>query len=308
MKPGGRLLATLASLGPWLIPRRAGYALVDLLGLIAHAVSRRYRAAARANVSQVLGRPIDDPLVRHAARQSFLTSGRNFWDLCSLPHTRPTRLLRAMDVAPETWPILLNAVAGGKGVVVITGHLGAFDSGGQLLALLPTRPLILTTRTTADWLFQVVTWLRCSWGSQVEPASSGSLRRIVGHLRRGGLIALVADRDMQRNGRPTEFFGRVTTLPVGPVRLAMDHGAPLIAIFTPRVGDRYRFLAEEVPLVRSGDASHDLAVNMATLVGVFERVIRAWPDQWVIFEPLWPDQASANPPPARPPRASRHQR
>jgi KDO2-lipid IV(A) lauroyltransferase len=293
VKPGGRLIATLASLGTWLLPRWLGYRLVDLVATITFAASRRYRHAATANISQVLGLPESDARVRRAAFQCFLTSGRNFWDLCSLPHTSPTRMLRRVDVDPEVWPLLVQAVAAGKGTVVVTGHLGAFDFGGQLLALLPTRPLIPTVRTTSDWLFQTVTWLRSSWGSQVEPASAGSLRRIVTHLRRGGLVAFVADRDMQRNGRPVCFFGRQTTLPVGSVRLAMDHGAPLIAVFVPRVGNRYRFEARAVPLVCTSDPEQDLAANLATLAGVFEDAIRARPDQWVIFEPLWPDATGA---------------
>jgi KDO2-lipid IV(A) lauroyltransferase len=292
--PRGRALAVAASLMTWVIPRRAGYRLVDLIAHLAYLGLGRYRRAALANVSQALGRPTSDPVVRAAARHCFRTSARNFWDLCRLPHTRSDWLLRQTTVEPEVWPSLRRALADGRGVIAVTGHVGAFDYASQLLALLPSRPMILTAQTTSGWLFQTVTWLRSSWGMTVEPVTPGALRRIVGHLRRGGLVGLVADRDVFRNGRQVWICGRPTTLPVGPVRLALETGAALMAVFCPREGERYRFIVREIPVERTGDAARDLERNLATLAGVIEEAIRAWPDQWVMFQEMWPARAGSD--------------
>ena len=296
MPTRGRVVALAASLATWLIPRRLGYALVDLASLLCYLLAGSYRRAALANLSQVLGRPTSDRAVRRAARACFITSGRNFWDLCSLPHYRPEHLLRYTDVAPDAWPTLLNAIDDRRGVIVVTGHVGAFDTGGQLMVLLPTRPLILTASTTVDWLFETVTHLRTSWGNMVEPATAGSLRRVIAHLRRGGLVGLAADRDIAKNGHPVSLFGRQTTLPVGPVRLALATGAPMVAIFCPRVGDRYVFQAEPVPIERTGNFERDLDYNLRVLASVFERAIQTWPNQWVVFEPIWPEQSDGRRP------------
>jgi lauroyl/myristoyl acyltransferase len=77
-------------------------------------------------------------------------------------------------------------------------------------------------------------------------------------------------------------------VPIGAARIATDTGAALVAVFCPRDGDRYRFLVEEVPLQRTGHPAADLDANLATLVVILERAIRAWPDQWVTFERFWP--------------------
>lgn len=287
------MLALAAGAVTWLIPRRAGYRLVDLLGDLVYLTIGSYRRAALANIGQLLGRPTTDPLVRAAARRCFRTSGRNFWDLCCLPHTRPEDLLGQFAIQPEAWATLQRALKRKRGVIVVTGHIGAFDYGGQLLSLLPTRPMILTAQTTSGWLFQAVTWLRSSLGMTVEPVTPGALRRIVGHLRRGGLVGLIGDRDILHNGRPVWICGRPTTLPVGAVRLALETGAALIAFFCPRDGDRYQFLVRELPVERTGDPTHDLDHNLATLAVVFEEAFRAWPDQWVMFQPMWPADPGA---------------
>jgi KDO2-lipid IV(A) lauroyltransferase len=306
----GRWLALIAAVFTWLIPRPVGYWLVDRLAGLAYRAAGRYRRAVLANVSQVLGRPADDPRVRAAARRCFETSARNFWDLCCLPHTHPGGLLRRTRIDPAGWAVLRAALARGRGVVVVTGHLGSFDSVGQLLTLLPSRPMILTAQTTAGWLFDAVTWLRASWGASVETPSPGSLRRILAHLRSGGLIGLVTDRDVERTGRPVWFFGRPATLPVGAARMALETGAALLAVFCPRAGEVYHLLVEEVPVARTGDAGRDLEATLAGIVAVLERFISTWPDQWVLFDHVWLDEAgaprpaAAAPPVARPTRAT----
>jgi KDO2-lipid IV(A) lauroyltransferase len=166
----GRALALAAAGLTRLVSRRLGYRLVDGLAVLAYLCIGRYRRAVLSNVSQVLGRPTSDRRVRAAALGCFKTSARNFWDLCCLPHTRPGWLVQRTMWTPDEWAILLDAVKRGRGVVVVTAHLGAFDYVGQLLTLLPTAPLILTVQTTAGWAFETVTWLRSSWGGHVEPS------------------------------------------------------------------------------------------------------------------------------------------
>jgi KDO2-lipid IV(A) lauroyltransferase len=286
----GRLLAWLASCVTLIVPRSVGYWLVERVGTLLYLLKGSYRRAVLANMAQVLGRPTTDPAVRAAARGCFQTSARNFWDVCSLPHRSPYALLQRTEIDPAAWERLRARLAEGRGLILVTAHLGAFDYVGQLLIMLGTRPLIPTQQTTSGWLFEAVTVLRSSWGSIVEPASAGLLRRILAYLRQGGLVGLISDRDIQRSGRPVAFFGQQTTLPAGPVRLALQTGAPVVAMFCPREGDHYRLLIEEMPVERSGDLEHDLEVNQARLAALLERTIQRWPEQWVIFQRVWPEE------------------
>ena len=296
----GRGLAVMAAVLTWLVPRRVGYLLADLIGVVGFLVLGGYRRAVLANLSQVMGCPAHDRLVRRAARRCFQTSARNFWDLCSLPHTSPGRLLQRVDIEPEAWRTTAEAVARRRGVVIVTAHLGAFDVAGQFITLFQTKPLIPTAQTTSGRIFHVVTWLRRSWGAIIEPPSPGLLRSMITYLRHGGVVGIIGDRDVTHTGLPVTFFGAPTTLPPGPVRLALETGSALIAMFCPREGDRYRVLVREISLQRTGNRDLDLETNLGAVVALLEEHIRRWPEQWVIFERIWQ--------PDRPRRWRRHRR
>jgi KDO2-lipid IV(A) lauroyltransferase len=281
----------LAHAVSWLtswLPRRLGYQLTDGLSRLAWPLAGRYRRAAIANLGLVLDRQPTDPVVIAAAQGCFRTSGRNFWDLASLPHLTATELERRTIIEPAIWSLFERLLAQRRGLIIVTAHLGAFDLVSQLLHNHTPPLLILTARTTSTWLFETVTRLRASWGAIVEPASTGTLRQTIGHLRQGGTLGLVIDRDIDRTGRPVRLCGRLTTVPVGAARIARETGAPIIAIFCPRDGLHYRLIAEAVPVRRSHDETADLTATLADLAAILERAIQTWPDQWVCFQPIWP--------------------
>jgi KDO2-lipid IV(A) lauroyltransferase len=101
----------------------------------------------------------------------------------------------------------------------------------------------------------------------------------------------VTDRDFFQNGRPVTLFGRETTLPPGAVRIARDSRAPIIPIFARRVGNVHELMiydSYEVP--KTTDIDADIDAGLAWVVGVLERAISTAPDQWVMFQAVWPSE------------------
>lgn len=276
-----------------LLPPPVGYWLADRAADLAYHAIPHYRQAVQANIAQVLARSPDDAVVIAAARRCFSVGARNFWDLGSLPHTTPTALCDRIVFDPLAIERITGLRAQGRGLVAITAHLGAFDIAGQLLAIKASPMMVLTAQTTRSWLFELVTCLRASWGATIEPATTGALRRIIGHLRQGGTVGIVADHDLAHHGPTISFCGRPTRLPIGAIRIALETGAPMIALFCPRHGDGYRFVIEEVPLQRDGHGPEAVNANLPIVAALLERYIRLWPDQWVTFRPIWPIEAPA---------------
>jgi KDO2-lipid IV(A) lauroyltransferase len=99
---------------------------------------------------------------------------------------------------------------------------------------------------------------------------------------------MVGDKDFFGSGRPTRFFGRTVTFPVGPVALAMQSGAALIPAFVLRGPDgRYFGIAEpEIALETEGDRETLIACNLDRIARVFESYIRRYPDQWYCPDPI----------------------
>jgi KDO2-lipid IV(A) lauroyltransferase len=225
---------------------------------------------------------------------TFRHSARNFYDLLRLPRLSPDQI-RASVVVLGAWSTVDEALAAGKGLVFITGHIGAFDYAGQVIPLRGVKTVLVTVRTTAEFVHEAVTYLRASQGYAVEALTPGTVRRLVRTLRQGGAIGLATDRDFLRNGVPVRFFGEETTLPAGAVRLALEAGAPIIACIARRHKHRHTLVIEEpLWITKSGDSGADVRRGLEQVVEIFERHIRAAPEQWVMFQRVWPSA----PPPA----------
>ena len=279
----------------WLIPRPIRYFLADRLGDLFRISTNTYRDNVQSNVSQVLGQDGSDARVSAATVSIFRTSARNFSDLITMPRERRSELVRRLNASEGSFSDIDAAVARGKGVILVAGHLGCFDFVGQGFWARGYKLTIVTGRTTSRFIFDGVTHLRASRGSQmVEPTPSG-VRKVIRALRQGECAVFVADRDFFQNGREVTFFGRQTTLPPGPIRIARDTGATVIPIIPRRTrrGHEVRILPE-FTVDRTADIEADMHAGFDKLITALEDGIAGNIDQWVMFQQVWPD----TPPPA----------
>jgi len=279
----------------WLIPRPLRYAIADRVGDCFRAMTHTYRDNVESNISQVISKPVDDPAVTSAVKSIFRTSARNFTDLITMPRQSKETLVQSLTVSRGSWTIVEDAIATGKGVIFVAGHIGCFDQVGQVFWARDYKLTIVTGRTTSRFIFDGVTHLRGARGAAlVEPTPSG-VRQVIRALRKGECAVFVTDRDFFQNGRPVEFFGRETTLPPGAIRIARDTGALVIPIVPRRQKrDHTIEILEPFTVPRTADLDADMATGFAHLVSALEYGIRRSTDQWVMFQRVWPD----TPPPA----------
>ncbi len=282
-------LAVLCSWVMRLMPIRLRYWVADTGGSLYFRLSKTYRENVCANLAQVMQQEAMSPNVVAAARRVFRTSGRNFADLLVTPHFSRQRFVDQGAVQEGSWSILDDVLAEGKGAVVVTAHLGAFDYLGQTLHANRYKITSVTGRTTARFLFDAITYLRRSHGASIVEATPSGVRRVIYAIRRGECAAFLTDRDFFQNGRPVTFFGRATTLPPGPVRIARDTGAPIVPIFSVRIGQNYGVrIFPPVRVEKTGDIDADLDAALRQLVTILENAINATPEQWVMFQRVWP--------------------
>jgi phosphatidylinositol dimannoside acyltransferase len=289
-----RVAVVLARIGSrffWLFNRRVLYWIADLGGLLFYLLFPTYRENVMANLSYVLGPDVSECELRRVTRSAFRTSARNFADLARVPHISAEHLLDSLQTNPGALEKLDQLSRTGKGAILVTAHYGAFDYVGQIIGMKGYSLTLLTARTVPEFIDAAVTYLRGSQGARMEPTTPGGVRRVLSALRRGELIGLVADRDFFQNGKPVTFFGHRTTLPPGPIRIARDSGAPIVPTFARRQGDGYHLEIEDPFTVpKSENVEADIQRGLERLVSVFERHLRAAPEQWVMFQRVWTDQ------------------
>jgi KDO2-lipid IV(A) lauroyltransferase len=273
------------------LPTRIAYRIADRCGDLVYTLFPTYRHNVGSNVAQVLGAGASGELIRTTARQVFRNGARNFVDLLHVPHTSAEGLRASVDVSEESWRHLDQVVADGRGGIIVTAHFGAFDYVGQIFWANGYPLTSLVTRTVPEFIYTGVTYLRESRGARLEQVTPGGLRRVLTALKRGELIGILADRDFFQNGLPVTFFGKETTLPPGPVRMARDTGAPIVASFNRRLKHGHQLvLCEPFYVEKTEDAEEDIRCALQRLAAMFERAIHESPEQWVIFQRVWPER------------------
>jgi KDO2-lipid IV(A) lauroyltransferase len=139
--------------------------------------------------------------------------------------------------------------------------------------------------------------IRNQFGIRYVDVGYGAIAECIRHARKGGVLAIAADRDIQGKGVPVDFFGEPTRVPLGAAELAMRTGAALMPAYCKRVGDGFEVVFEDpLELVHTGNAKSDAVANTRALFARFEAWLREDPGQWMVLDRIWkplPAEASA---------------
>jgi lauroyl/myristoyl acyltransferase len=279
------------------------YGLARLLGFALAVLPGSRRDAIRSNLAVVYASDIADHRVRRDTRRALQHAMLNYVDLFRLERPDAARWIQAIHV-PSMRPIDA-ALAEGRGLILISAHLGNFDSVVHKLALRGDRVLVPVEPVQPPGLLTYMTKQRSLFGLQIEPIGPETFKHMSAHLRAGGIVVIVSDRDVQGTGQVVPFFGRPVSLPNAAVLLALRTGAPILGTF----GYRHRnnaisahalpepLTVEAVGQGRSPRAVVDAA--MRRMAAMIEQEIRQDPGQWVVQQPVFSPRGEAAPRAAR---------
>ena len=276
------------------LPAPVAYALADVAADLWHrwAPARRGLVAANlARVCEATGRPTRGPAFTALVRSAFRNYARYYVELIRAPHYPVEDIDRHVDV-PQ-WPAFAAALRDRPGILV-SAHLGNFEPFGTFLAAHGLRPLAPVEEIEPRALYEFLLSRRGSGKIDVVPLSDA--RALIRRLRDGGLVGIIADRDLGGDGQEVTMFGHPRTMPVGPAALAVAHRAGLVVGRCLRVGpDRFLADGEVVELPPpGGDRRASTADLVRTIAARMEADIAAAPEQWWgAFQPFWPDLREA---------------
>lgn len=278
-----RIAAVLAPL----LPKRIGYLLVRAAGTLIYLLATKSRAGAVINARHALGKNATQKEIRRTVRRMFVNSATNYFELFRLPKLDLSRVDDVIHVVG--YQHVQACLDRGQGIVLVTAHCGNFDVLAQYLAARGVGLTVPVEPVEPPQLLSLIRKLRGSKGLSYLPLGPSALRSMLRALKQGGVVAITADRDVQKNGRRVRFFGEETTLPVGYLELVKKSGAALIVALSARRGDGVimGYVQPVLDLQNTGDREGDLDENMAKVVTLLEEHISTYPDQWVVFEPVW---------------------
>jgi KDO2-lipid IV(A) lauroyltransferase len=280
-------------------PRRVGYGLArTVASLIARRQPEIYWTV-RANLRQIVGPEVDDGALHEMARQVFFHAGQTYYDFFHAIDQAPEVLAEAVRVPESLIERIRAEMAQGQGVLLLGTHMSNFDLVGLAIGArgLPIQMLSLADPQAG---FHILNRLRATMGFDVTPITSQSLQAAIRRLKSGGLVLTGVDRPIPQDREPglssrrrietlIEFFGRPAYLPVGPARLALMTGALVFVGACHYDPDKGYILEATGPIemVRTGDRQQDTITNTRRLAVVVEGYVRAHPEQWMMFHPVW---------------------
>jgi len=277
------------SLGRYM-PPRVGYGLARIAADIVVRRKPEVYWTVRANLRQILGPEADDLALHQMTYQVFFHAGQTYYDFFHAIGQPKEVLAEAVRIPEEILAFVQSETARGRGVLVLAAHMSNFDLLGLCIGAqgLPIQMLSLANPQAG---FHLLNYLRATAGFEVTPITPESLRAAIRRLKGGGIVLTGVDRPIPEDRELIEFFGRPAYLPVGPVRLALMTGASVImasCYYEPDKGYDLK-ITGPLEMIRTGDRRQDLMTNVRQVVDILEQHVRARPEQWMMFHPVWPE-------------------
>lgn len=259
------------------------------LGRLVYRVSPSYAARLRDNLyaSAVCG---GDAQCRELLRAVVAEAGKGIAELIAVWFGTDDKVAR-LAVACDGWSVVEVARARGKGIIIVTPHLGCFEMVS--LYFVQRLPMTVMYRPPKlAWLEPVMIAGRTRWQATVAPANLRGVRTFYRTLQHGGTVGLLPDQAPGAGeGVWADFFGRPAYTMTLAVRLQRATGAAVIMVIAERLsgGRGYHLHFEELPTAQFDE----VALNRAV-----ETQVRRRPEQYLWSYNRYKVPAGADAPPA----------
>jgi lauroyl/myristoyl acyltransferase len=227
--------------------------------------------------------------LRELSRAGMRSYLRYWMESFRLPAWSPQRIRDGFT--PEDVHHLTDGLASGRGVILALPHMANWDlAGAWVTTALGTPFTTVAERLRPESLYDRFVAYREGLGMEVLPHNGGAAFGILARrLRAGGLVCLVAERDLSSSGVEVTFFGERTRIPAGPALLAQQTGALLLPVTlwyddTPVMRGRVH---PPIEVPESGTRAEKTSVMAQALADVFASGIAEHPEDWHMLQRLW---------------------
>jgi KDO2-lipid IV(A) lauroyltransferase len=245
----------------------------------------------RSNYRRV--RPeLDDAQLEFLVNAGMRSYLRYWCDTFRFPAWSKERLLSTTVCENENF--LREPIAAKRGCIVALPHAGNWDHAGAYFCATGIPLTTVAEHLKPEKLFRKFLEYRTAIGMEVLDLDSRSIAVLSQRLRAGKLVALVADRDLSKNGIPVNFFGTGGQMPAGPALLAIQTGADLITAFVKyeEVGIRIIF-GEAIAIPETGSVSEKAAAMTQVIADRFAEQLAVNTVDWHMLQRIWRDDSNA---------------
>ncbi len=271
-----------------LLPERVACGALVLLGRLVFRVARRERERVLRHLRSAFPEKTPEQ-IRALARQVFIDLGKNGCAAIRIPHYVRNGLDRYVRI--EGREHLDRALARGKGVLAITGHIGCWELMAAWFAHNGYQ-LAVVGRELYDPRFDAMLVSLRQGAGMVNFNRDGAARKMLRWLRNGGMLGVLIDQDTGVESEFVKFFGRLAKTPSAPVVLAQRLGAAVVpmAIHRQQDGRHVITVMPELDLIPDDGKRETRIANVQKCSDAIEAFIRMHPAQWVWMHERWKSQ------------------
>lgn len=277
-------------------PRSVARGLGALVGRLAFAILPRLRQVGYRNLE--LAFPQKQPDERIAIlRRLYRNLGWQMAEFCQMPRYSAENSRQFLHY--QGLEHYLAAQQQGRGVLIVTGHLGAWELSSFYHSLMGHPMSMVIRRLDNEHVDRLVNHIRCLHGNRVLHKDDFA-RGLLSAMRQGETVGILMDTNMTPpQGVFVPFFGIEACTASGLARVALKTDAAVLPGFMlwEEASKSYVLhFGEQIPLLRSGDDDADVVANSALFTSVIESWIRRYPDQWLWVHRRWKTRPPGAPP------------
>ncbi|MFC1888326.1 lysophospholipid acyltransferase family protein [Thermodesulfobacteriota bacterium] len=270
-----------------LIPYETGVRLGGLGSRVVGTFMRKDRSQALSQLRLALGTSRSDHELKTMVREMYANLGRGLFEFINFGKIRH-RVEEYVQI--EGLEHLDEAMAEGRGVLWVTGHIGNWEIMANRMALLGYPINVVARSMYGDRLNDyMVNWRASNGINTIIRNRSSSGREILRAIRGNEILALLIDQDTSVQSVKVDFFGIKARTPLAAASLALKKGCVLLPGFIRRI-DSCRHRITILPpheLIETGDLKADIVANTQALTTVIEKTIRECPAEWVWMHRRW---------------------
>jgi len=289
----GLVVAVARTLG-WM-PRRLARLLARIIAILVYWAFGRLRRVGVRNLELALPEvPLEAR--RKILRGVYISLGRQLVEFCRMP--RYTAENTCDWIRCEGIENYRSAQARGKGVLVVTGHLGAWELSSFYHSLMGYTMGMVIRRLDNRPLDDFVNGIRCLHGNNVLHKDDFG-RGLLLAMRAGETVGILMDTNMTPpQGAFVKFFGRDACTATGLAHVARKTGAAVLPGFMVWEAAERKYVLHfgpEIAIPNTDDAQADILAGTQMCTAAIEEWIRRYPDQWLWIHRRWKTRPAGEP-------------
>ncbi len=271
-----------------LLPENSAYKLANLISDQIFKKNGKSVKRLRSNYKRVMPN-ISESELEALAKDGMRSYLRYWFDTFRLNKWSKSRIIETTFVVREN--LLRDPVETKKGCIIALPHAGNWDHAAAYFCSTGIPLTAVVEKLKPEAIFKKFLAYRQSIGIEAISHKEKTIPILMERLNEGKLIALVADRDMSRNGIEVNFLGGIAKMPAGPAILAIKTGSPLVTAYIRYLDKGIEITFDEtIKLPVSGSEEEQVKIVTQSMADNFAKRIKDSPVDWHMLQRIWVDE------------------